>query len=91
MTPRHQELAHRKIVSALSALKHMIYCDISAVCDIAEVIPGLLNEGACGPVVVEDSGVCGGQRDPSIVPSPSPRPTLPSVRVVANAGAQHLS
>jgi hypothetical protein len=56
MTPRHQELARRKIVSALSALKHMIYCDISAVCDIAEVIPVLFKEGACGPVVVEDSG-----------------------------------
>jgi hypothetical protein len=45
MTPRYQELAYRKTVSALPALKHMIDCDISAVCDIAEVIPKSFKEG----------------------------------------------
>jgi hypothetical protein len=40
-----KELAYRKAVSALPALKHMIHCDISAVCDIAEVIPRSFKEG----------------------------------------------
>jgi hypothetical protein len=47
----------------------MIHYDISAVCGIAEVIPGSFKEGACGSVVVEDFGF-GSSRDLRIVPSP---------------------
>ena len=69
MTPHCQGLAHRKTVSALPALKDMIHYDISAVCGIAEVIPGSFKEGACGSVVVEDLGF-GSSRDLRIMPSP---------------------